>query len=826
MSDPSHVVAVKAQSPQALTDILDAIHTSYPVTDVELHKTYAPTQANLYVRSGIKAEFDRFAATFPQVTTWELKDPTVFLAHSARMRPARDALERFMDTAGIRFAEPRVPVVSNHDMSLLTTASGVRRAILAMTDRVMASQDTCETLNSLDPDMILELGPGAKSVQLLRDNAVAAPVTGYTGSDADTDAFLQAVHVMGTLMAQLETLYTAGGRLRHEHHDVLRDLFRLAARSPFCDDYFSRALGRVITAEMLRPRREGSPAFYQFLEIFQHTRNYREHIAADRGELVTRARLKKRTSGAEPERLGSAYVELRVIGHVGESETRTADTSRPEVVVFHFGSLAGIDHPHLTSRIQLLLSTQPTALQIYRQALEGMRDKDALSPAGLRVVYQHLLFHTLSRYRPALFAQSDHYLEGADTQGWLTALAVSGALSPADAVELAVARPRKDTVERILSGLTGAGIPLLSPEGVPVQSRKELEETTRAVLGGGAFGTGVRPVRLNGNCQFVALDADLDVTGVDAGPYDTCVVRIDEPAEAWKKRLNPALDELEYASLLALTGENALVLENARARKVLSSTVCSYIGIDESVVNFGKGGSESMTIFVRKDGEDRVTVRKILSEALTTAQWDPDGHGVMLAPFAKARKQAEFLQSLPASVRDCFPEVYTVLERDVPIASHLRRGDRAADREVIYEMSYVAGEEVSRFVERQTPPPAVVARLYEQIIRVLSEQVHRVGRVPAPGETLDISYFRKIEDRLALCRRTAPRTFDERLLDTERIVVNGVSYLNAPTLLKRFRETPSSPGSSNRPSTHSSWATRTPRTSRSPTPGRWCTLSS
>jgi len=104
-------------------------------------------------------------------------------------------------------------------------------------------------------------------------------------------------------------------------------------------------------------------------------------------------------------------------------------------------------------------------------------------------------------------------------------------------------------------------------------------------------------------------------------------------------------------------------------------------------------------------------------------------------------------------------------------------------------MSYIAGEEVSRYVEKHTPPPAVVAWLYEQIIRVLNNEVHSVGRVPAPGETLNTSYFRKIEDRLDLCRRTAPRTFGPHLLDTDRILINGVSYLNHSALLERFRDT-------------------------------------
>lgn len=301
---------------------------------------------------------------------------------------------------------------------------------------------------------------------------------------------------------------------------------------------------------------------------------------------------------------------------------------------------------------------------------------------------------------------------------------------------------------------------------------------------------GVRRIHLNGNCQILSLGSALDATRVNAEPFRTDIISLLSPLDIWQKRANPRLDEFEDRSTGTLTDENARVLRHARGRRLLASTVYAYVNIGETIVGFGKGGSESVTIFLRKEGEDRIVVRKILSEAMTTASWRRDGAGVMLPPFAKAKKQAEYLRALPESVRRYFPEVHDVLEREIPVPEHLRKDGRGSHRELIYEMSYVPGEEISRFVERHSPPPAVVARLYQQVLTVLHEQVHSVNRVPAPGETLDISYFQKIEDRLALCRRTAPRTFNEHLLDTERIVINGVSYLNTPALLRRFRDHP------------------------------------
>jgi hypothetical protein len=300
----------------------------------------------------------------------------------------------------------------------------------------------------------------------------------------------------------------------------------------------------------------------------------------------------------------------------------------------------------------------------------------------------------------------------------------------------------------------------------------------------------VRRIQLNGNCQILSLGSTLDAAHVDTGPFRADVIAVRSPTDIWRKRANPALDDFETRSTLSLTAEYREVLRHARGRNLLSSVVYAYVDSGEEVVGFGKGGSESMTIFIKKEGDDRVYVRKILSEALTTARWNRDGEGVMLPPFAKARNQAEYLKALPESVRPYFPQAFASLEREIGVPGHLRQDERTTHKEVIYEMSYVPGQEVSRFVAEHCPPPAVIARLYTVVLKVLNDEVHAVNRVPAPGRTLEVSYFRKIEDRLDLCRRTAPRTFDEHLLDTERIVVNGVSYLNSAALLRRFRGNP------------------------------------
>ncbi|WP_410672162.1 ACP S-malonyltransferase [Amycolatopsis sp. cmx-4-68] len=755
--EPFHVVALKGE-PGELAVTLGEIGKEFPKVDVEIHKFYSDRQTNVYVRRGVKTDFDEFLVRFPAVRVEELKKPTNFLAHSGRMSGVREALGRFLDAKGIVVRAPHTPVVSNHGAGLLTTAEDVRTGILAITDEVMASRETAATLADLHPELVVELGLGEKSVQLLNDNELAVPVTAYTGGPDTTDPVLGVVKQVDVLLAELAELRDAGDRLDDRHLDTLRDLFRLTSGNRFGEEYLFQNMRRVITDEMFRPERDAAPAFYELLEVFQHTYRHRADIDAGDGELVLRARLKKELTGDRP---GEVHTELRLVDRAGRvTDRRLATTGQHEVVVVHFDRLAG----HAPSAIPR----------------------------------QQALFQALRHDRPALFRQNDCYLEGSDPVGWLAALAASGAAPLADVValhdlyrEIGTGLDLEAALDRLLSSLTHPELPLVSPAGVPLWSAKDIAAATRGVFLDGALDSGPRRIHLNGNCRILALGSALE--GVDAGPHRADVIPVSSLAEVRTTGVNAALDEFEDHCVLAMTVEHEKVLRYAQSRRVLSGTVNAYVGIGERVLGFGKGGSESMTIFLRKDGEDRTTVRKVLSEALTTVSWNPDGQGVMLPPFAKARRQAEYLQSLPEPVRRYFPEVYDVRERTIPVPPHLRTddtGEAATRKEVIYEMSYVPGEEVSRFVERNSPPPAVVARLYEQIFRVLNRNVHTVNRVPAPGETLDISYFRKIEDRLALCRRTAPRTFSPELLDAERIVIDGVTYLNTPALLARFRAHP------------------------------------
>jgi hypothetical protein len=225
--------------------------------------------------------------------------------------------------------------------------------------------------------------------------------------------------------------------------------------------------------------------------------------------------------------------------------------------------------------------------------------------------------------------------------------------------------------------------------------------------------------------------------------------------------------------------------DSIRLARSHSDELLHYLHEGESITGFGYGGSESLTLFIKNQAGEQI-VRKILSEPLITPRWDPAGRDVMLPPHLKAHQQARWLQGLPEEVRPLFPAVLGLSTRPARVASA-----KSNEREFVYDMSYVPGLELSRFVRDHQPSPAVVALIYSELHAMLRERVHRLRQRVPQGPTLEASYFRKIEKRLALSQATAPQTFSERLLDSRSIYINGRIYHNVGELLRIFRRSTS-----------------------------------
>jgi malonyl CoA-acyl carrier protein transacylase len=195
VAEPSHVIALSGD-PSPLRDALREILEFYSKSDVEVHKLYSPRQTNVYVRAGAMASFGAFMRSHPSVSVRELKSPTTFLAHSERMHKVRIALNLYFDENEIVFKDPVAPIVSNEKFALINAADEVRDAILAITDRVMASMHTVNGIVALKPDYIIELGYGNKSVQLIVDNNVSMPAGSYTGTSPQAVSLLEALRYL------------------------------------------------------------------------------------------------------------------------------------------------------------------------------------------------------------------------------------------------------------------------------------------------------------------------------------------------------------------------------------------------------------------------------------------------------------------------------------------------------------------------------------------------------------------------------------------------------------------------------------------------------
>jgi len=86
--------------------------------------------------------------------------------HSRAMRPVRDQLEETI--AGVAFADPRIPIVSNASGELVDRADAVREALLAQISSPVRWVECVETLAANGVTTAIELGPGRVLIGLVR----------------------------------------------------------------------------------------------------------------------------------------------------------------------------------------------------------------------------------------------------------------------------------------------------------------------------------------------------------------------------------------------------------------------------------------------------------------------------------------------------------------------------------------------------------------------------------------------------------------------------------------------------------------------------------
>lgn len=221
---------------------------------------------------------------------------------------------------------------------------------------------------------------------------------------------------------------------------------------------------------------------------------------------------------------------------------------------------------------------------------------------------------------------------------------------------------------------------------------------------------------------------------------------------------------------------------------ISSKRVAEYLRMNEELVGFGRGGGESLVLYLRSKSGN-LFVRKIVSESFATSAWDPNGKNEMSAPFRRALMQAEFIASLPESAARFFPKIYDVRSQARAATSDERlrfRRDFAED--TIYDISYLPGTDLSAFIEQVRPPARVTAAIYRELARLVRDNIHTHRRRSRAENTLEQCYFRKIEQRLELAKKSIPTVLNDDFVDAPVILINRQPYLGIRGVLSELRD--------------------------------------
>ncbi|MGI6901837.1 MULTISPECIES: ACP S-malonyltransferase [Leclercia] len=793
-----YVIALRGRE-KTLADASAALKDEFLSSEIEVHKIYSRRQINLYVKASIKSCFDIFMKNFADIEVIKLKEPTAFITHSAQLAPLTWGLEQFLLDQQIVFQDPHTPVIANHCDKILTDKEEIRLSILALVDQVMVSATSASMADGLGADAIIELGLGNKSVQMLRDNPIHTPTFSFTGDRQEASLIMGALGALTTIRDSSDPIQVCIGIDRWL--DVAR------AHTEFAAQFLPKITQAIQQVEKIKLEVKGNIPV-SVASIYKNSWRYRHFLQS--GERVLMARLKRNIQGDSTDK-HQTYADLKILTPDGMIRyQKTPFIIHAEKTLFYLSSLDELSNTDVFNALQELATAPDYAaicLRIEAQQSEGaslrrllqLRTVEAQPETQVirRIILQTLTFELLNLHRPGLFHKGKSCLVSRDFIGWLACLVTAGAASLDNAVQLCrdyysrVGRKLSPwaVVKHFAAGLTDARVPVISITGLPLTAQRDLEINTYKMLLG-EFPDQQMQAALDCHLSVITLDSLLAPDALETAPYQAEIMLIASVRDVWSRNPELILEQREREAQADLTDEYHQVADYAERRNLLCGTINAYIEADEVPVLFCNSGSESMTMFIQRSPDEPIVVRKILSEALTAAKWSPGGQGVMLPPFAKAARQVDYLRALPDSVKPFFPQIYRITEREILTPVGQERVGKDTCKEVIYEMSLIEGEEVSQFIQRNCLAPPIVARLYEIIFTFLRDNVHREKRKLSGGNTLEIAYFRKIEDRLGLCRQTAPRTFGPELLDSEKIIINGGEFLNIKALLSAFRSHP------------------------------------
>lgn len=769
----------------------------------------------VYVDQGAEMEvFNFFNQEFPDETnnvSTMAMPPDDFAIHSPAMSGVRMDVEKLMSEI-MTFNDPAIPIVSDRGGALLTRGEDVRGMLLDMLTEPGDSRSVARAIDEMESNAFIQFGKGVEARKLSEENFMTTPKVDSMESGPEGLGVMPLLHRLRSVENLLTRLENVGSdfELTEKEHAILRSLFRSIQDYPLGQKILFNYLARMIKKEMMGFERPRPPAFYQCLTILQNT--YLAQVvlkiaAISSDALVPALRFRKQLAIDPATREPPVDVELRILDRRGDEMHFTLNNYKHlEVVTFAFNQL-NLSFPDLALRTRQMLESQPLARQIYEEVRRSMGLKDIGYFTGDQIqegddaryevaslVYQYVMFRLLNLYRAALVGQNFLNVTGVGPVGQLAALAVSQALSIQDAVKLCQMRMRPPgdpagdaAFENVL--LADPKIRFYDPATGGLFSRKEqLQTLLRNLRGQPSAGEEAEPLSLPYQSRIISFDPDKRLKTAETVSPET-VVFVEGLLDVWRRNVNPNLDMVEDLSILLLTDQNRKVYRFAEGIGVTTGIVYSYVGVDETVLNFFKGGSGSLTILI-KPKKGPPFVRKILSGRFVPSF---EGAGVMMDHAKKALEQTRYLQGLPAELAGYFPVVRNVVEREIPIPPGHPDFERQGGsyKELVYDMDFMPGADVSEFIREHQPPPEVVAKIYSLILKTLREKVHVHRKAPPSApETLEESYFRKIEQRLVSAQRDLPQVFRPDLLEPETITINGVQYRNIRPLLAAFRQHP------------------------------------
>ena len=86
--------------------------------------------------------------------------------HCALMQPAQEEVARVL--AGLKLADPRIPVAANVTGALVTTADGAREALIRQVTGTVRWVDCVQALLAAGAEAFIEVGPGKVLTGLMK----------------------------------------------------------------------------------------------------------------------------------------------------------------------------------------------------------------------------------------------------------------------------------------------------------------------------------------------------------------------------------------------------------------------------------------------------------------------------------------------------------------------------------------------------------------------------------------------------------------------------------------------------------------------------------